>query len=204
MRTLLIAIASVVFFSSAAFASPANPWDVRFGETAGAAAPALKFLPVFDAEAAQGSPRTKAVDYGPGYNARRRVHRIASFATIPLFATEYVIGSKLYDGDGSGSLRSAHSTVAAGIAALFTVNTVTGAWNLWSTRRDPEHRTRRWLHGILMLAADAGFVATASMAPDDDDDGEGRGGDGSRSAHRNMAIVSFGTAAVSYVMMLLR
>jgi len=45
------------------------------------------------------------------------------------------------------------------------LNSVTGVWNLWESRHQPAGRTRRTLHGLLMLAADAGFGATASMPP---------------------------------------
>lgn len=71
-------------------------------------------------------------------------------------------------------------------------------WNLWEGRNDPNNRTRRVVHSILMLGADAGFLATASLAPDDDEGGV----TGDRSAHRNMAITSMGIAAASYVYML--
>ena len=51
-------------------------------------------------------------------------------------------------------------------------------------------------HGIMMLGADAGFVATAMLAPGDD-------GGGNRSTHRAVAITSMGVATASYVFMLL-
>jgi hypothetical protein len=44
-----------------------------------------------------------------------------------------------------------------------------------------------------MLGADAGFAATAAMAPDDNEDSD---------AHRNVAIASMGIAAASYLYML--
>ena len=54
------------------------------------------------------------------------------------------------------------------------------------------------VHGVMMLAADAGFVIAASMAPDDDDGNFTT----DRSAHRNMAIASMSMATASYVYML--
>jgi hypothetical protein len=143
----------------------------------------------------QGTARTTAFVYSDGYNRRRKIHYIASFATIPLFATQYVLGKKLYDGTGSDGTRSAHQAVAAGVGVLFGVNTVTGVWNLVEARKNPSGRTKRLAHGILMLAADAGFVATAALAP-------GQDGSGDRTAHRAVALTSVALATTGYLIML--
>ena len=143
----------------------------------------------------QGTPRTTAFVYSDGYRVRRKIHFVASFATIPLFVTQYALGKKLYDGTGSSGTRSAHQAVAAGVGVLFGVNTVTGVWNLVEARKDPNKRTARLVHGILMLAADAGFVATAALAPDDD-------GEGNRSTHRTVALTSVALATTGYLIML--
>jgi hypothetical protein len=139
--------------------------------------------------------RPKAVEYSDGYYKRRQIHFIASFATLPLFATQVVLGQKLYDGS-TGSVRTAHIAVASSIAALFAVNSVTGVWNLWEARKDPMHRAKRLTHGLMMLGADAGFVVTGMLAPD-----EGEVGD--RAAHRAVALSSMGVATASYLLMLL-
>jgi len=55
-------------------------------------------------------------------------------------------------------------------------------------------------HSLLMLASDAGFVATAAMAPEGEDEFEGNSDD--RSRHRAVAISSIGVATAGYVMML--
>lgn len=141
--------------------------------------------------------RPQAFTYSDGYNTRRKIHMIASYATLPLFVGQYVAGQKLYDGTGSESAKSWHGALAGGVAALFAVNTVTGVWNMWEARQDPNGKSRRLIHGLLMLGADAGFVATGLMAPDDD----GEGGS-SKSAHRNVAIASMSAATVSYLYML--
>jgi hypothetical protein len=82
---------------------------------------------------------------------------------------------------------------------------VTGVWNLWEARKDPNGRKRRVLHGILMLAADAGFAATAAVAPGDDE--EERGARYSfadaRSRHRTVALTSIGIGTVGYLVMLI-
>jgi hypothetical protein len=148
--------------------------------------------------AAPVQPRPMAFEYSDGYRTRLKIHKYASFATLPLFVAQYAVGQKLYDGNASDSTRSAHSALAASTAVLFGVNTVTGVWNLAEGRKDPNHRTKRMIHGFLMLAADAGFVATGMLAPDD----EGEGG-GNRSTHRTVALTSMGVATVAYLIMLI-
>jgi len=142
--------------------------------------------------------RPTAYEYSDFYNTRRKIHMIASWATIPMVIGESIAGQKLYDGNGSESAKSAHGAFTAGLAALFGVNTITGVWNLWEGRHDPNGRTRRVVHSLLMLGADAGFVAAASLAPDDDDGSF----TSDRSAHRNVAMTSMGVAVGSYIYML--
>jgi len=147
--------------------------------------------------AATAEQRPQAFEYSDAYNTRRKIHMIASYATIPLFVGQYIAGQKLYDGNGGETAKSAHGALAAGITGLFAVNTVTGVWNLWEGRGDPNGKTRRLVHGLLMLGADAGFAMTGLMAPDDDE-----GGGSDRSAHRNVAIASIGVAGAGYLYML--
>jgi len=146
--------------------------------------------------------RPRAIEHSDFYYTRLEIHKIASLATAPLFVTEYFLGQKLIgDPTASSSTRSAHQLVALGIGGLFAVNTVTGVWNLWDSRKDPAGRARRYLHAALMIAADAGFVATAAAAPG------GRRfrttGSTAATTHRALAIGSMSTALASYVMMLL-
>jgi hypothetical protein len=147
--------------------------------------------------------RRRAIEYGDWYYRRLTIHKVASFATAPLFVAEYVVGQKLFDGtSSSGNLKSTHQALATGIGVLFGVNTVTGAWNLWDSRHETQGRARRLTHAALMLASDAGFVATAALAPEGDDNefGEDDGSSG-RSRHRAVAIGSMGVSLVSYLMM---
>ncbi len=151
-----------------------------------------------------GRPRARAFEYSRSYEIRRKIHKYASFATIPLFVAEYAVGQKLYNGTASESARSLHGGLAGATGVLFGVNSVTGVWNLWEGRKDPNGRTRRMIHGILMLGADAGFVATGMLAPDHE---EGRfrvPGDsgGNAGTHRAVALTSMGVALASYLMML--
>ena len=148
-----------------------------------------------------GRRRPVPVEYSEAYKVRARIHKIASFATLPLFAAQYWVGQDLYNHPGSSDSKKAwHSGLAASTAVLFGVNSVTGVWNLWDGRKDTNHRTRRMAHGILMLAADAGFVATGLLAPDDE---EGRASSGDRrGTHRTVALTSMAVATVSYLVML--
>jgi hypothetical protein len=149
--------------------------------------------------------RRRAVEHSDWYYKRLAIHKAASFATAPLFVAEYLVGDKLFDDDdSSGNLKSTHQALATGIGVLFGVNTVTGVWNLWDSRHETQGRARRFTHAALMLASDAGFVATASLAPEGDDRDEGeRGEDGSngRNRHRTVAITSMSVSLASYLMM---
>ena len=143
-----------------------------------------------------------AFEYSDGYRTRLKIHKYASFATLPLFVAQFAVGQKLYDGNGSDGTRSAHTALAVSTAALFGVNTVTGVWNLYEGRKDPNKSTKRKVHGILMLVADAGFAATGLMAPESEE-GESEGGGTSRSTHRTVALTSMGIATVAYLIMLI-
>lgn len=144
------------------------------------------------------APTLQPIEYSHAYKTRLKIHKIASVATLPLFATELVLGQSLYDGDGGSGQKSAHGAVGAAIGALFAVNTVTGVWNLWEGRKDPNGRTRRVVHSVLMLAADAGFVLTAALAPESE---HGNFTD-DRGAHRAAAIASIGLGTAGYLLML--
>jgi hypothetical protein len=54
-----------------------------------------------------------------------------------------------------------------------------------------------------MLASDAGFVATAAMAPEGEEGGFESEGSDDRSRHRAVAVGSMGVSLVSYLMMYL-
>jgi hypothetical protein len=146
--------------------------------------------------------RPMAIEYSDGYRTRLKVHKYASFATLPLFAAQFAVGQKLYDGNASDSTRSAHTALAVGTGVLFGVNTVTGVWNLSEGRKDPNHKTKRMVHGILMAVADAGFVATGALAPENEE-GQLDTNSNNRSTHRTVALASMGVATVAYLIMLI-
>ena len=186
------AATSVCLVGAGEFRAPArNPYASLF---------APEVTPQHALSPAPQSPAPPApFEYSEAYRTRLKIHKIASFATLPLFATELILGQSLYNDGSGGAKKDAHVAVGASIGVLFGINTVTGVWNLWESRRDPNGRTRRMVHGVLMLAADAGFVATAALAPDSE---HGSFSD-NRGAHRAVAITSIGLATTSYLIMLL-
>lgn len=145
----------------------------------------------------QTSPPPRATEYSHAYQVRAKIHKYASFATLPLFATEIALGQSLYNDPGGGK-KTAHAVVGASIGSLFAVNSVTGAWNFWEARKDTVGRTRRLTHGLLMLGADAGFFATYLTTPDTK---HGEFTD-SRSTHRTIAITSIALATAGYLTMI--
>ncbi len=110
--------------------------------------------------------RPRAIEYSDAYYTRLTIHRIASYAELPLFGAEYVLGERLLHDERTGfppsSLKAAHAGVAGGLAVLFGVNTITGVWNLWDSRQDPSNRTLRIIHSVAMLGADAGFAVAGA------------------------------------------
>lgn len=169
------------------------------------AAPAAP-VSVMALAADSGQRRPRAIEYSNFYSVRLTIHRYASYATIPLFVAEYALGRSLYNrapDSVSRSVRSAHGVVAAGIAGLFGLNTVTGGWNLWDSRRDPAGRARRYVHAALMLVSDAGFVATGALAPSRRQELAGTIDPNRRSLHRAVAVASMSTALAGYLMMLI-
>ncbi|MFI5310445.1 MAG: hypothetical protein ACHQQ3_04390 [Gemmatimonadales bacterium] len=145
--------------------------------------------------------RVKALQLSDAYETRLSVHKWASYATVPLFAAQAVVGQQLYTTEMAGNrpsqgTRFTHDVLAAGVGALFAVNTVTGSLNWWETRSQTEGRTWRTIHAALMLASDAGFAYTAALGHN------ARHLQADRNLHKNMATVSASIALVSYVMML--
>ena len=145
--------------------------------------------------------RRRAVQYSDQYYMRLTIHRYGSYAMLPLFAAEYALGQNLInDANPSSWIKPTHTGVALGIGALFAVNTVTGAWNLWESRDDPSNRGLRITHTVLMLAADAGFAITGALTPTEhsSDFNEIRN---SRNRHRNWALGSIGVSTAGTALM---
>jgi hypothetical protein len=154
-----------------------------------------------DADTTPARKRGKAVELSDAYATRLAIHKWASYATVPLFTAQAIIGAQLFNAEQAGNqapkgLRDAHDLLALGVGALFAANTVTGAMNWWETRSQSEGRTWRTIHAALMLASDGGFAYTALLGTN------ARRLEASRIQHRNWATASASVALVSYAMML--
>ncbi len=196
IHALCLLAAAAVVDSAAAPAMPAEGLDARVG-----IAPA----PVEDSTGARTRPRTVAIS--DSYAWKFRAHRIGSYFIVPLFAAQYVMGSELLEQKEdvyfgrrtesvNGTLRNAHLATAIGVGTLFLANSVTGPMLLYENRGDSHNRKLRITHAAMMLAADAGFVATGIMgrrALEETPDYARR--------HRRVAIGSIGVAAASAAMM---
>src|ERR1043165_10005041 len=90
-------------------------------------------------DSTQPRPRPKVVEVSDWYSRRLTIHRIAFFTTLPVFGMQYIAGRELYSNPGGPVAapdwaKTAHRVGATALAGLFTVNTVTGLWNLWDSR----------------------------------------------------------------------
>jgi hypothetical protein len=139
-----------------------------------------------------------AVEYSDWYARRLTIHRWASYATLPLFAGNYVTGQQLfqYGNQAPAWAIQAHGPLATSVTTLFAVNTLTGGWNLWEGRNDPNGRGWRVTHALLMLGADAGFATAGILA------NQAERSDQRRHLHRTIALTSIGVSLASYVMMI--
>ena len=217
MRSLTLGVITMILGASSAAADPADltlnlfstrpahdAWHLSWPsctEKVTRTAPPLSLeLPPMLEHAGVQPVHPAAIEHSDAYQTRAKIHKYASFATLPLFAAEVALGQSL---DGSNdSKKSAHAVVGAGIVGLFGVNTITGAWNLFGEgRQDKEGRTLRLVHGLLMMAADVGFLATTASAPS-----TGRNGaltfEANKTTHRNLAIASVSVGTAGYLMML--
>ncbi len=143
--------------------------------------------------------RARAVTYSDGYYKRVAIHKALSWAMLPLFAASYLSGDQLLDkgSDAPDWAETVHPIAATGSAVLFGANAVTGTWNLWEGRKDPNGRTRRVLHSVLFLAASGGFAYAGSIADDAEENGA------IRERHRNVAIASMSASTASWLLMLI-
>jgi hypothetical protein len=144
--------------------------------------------------------RRKSVEVSEWYERRLRIHRYGAYTTVPLFVFQAAAGNELYH-KGSGAAdwaRNGHRVGATALATVFSINTVTGLWNLWDSRSVPQGRTRRTIHTLLMLASDAGFAYAGIKLSEDAEQSAD-----ARSDHRKLAYTSMGVAVTGAGMMLL-
>ena len=144
--------------------------------------------------------RRRSIEVSDWYERRLRIHRYGAYATIPLFVYQAAAGNELYHKGSAadGWARNGHRIGATALATVFSVNTVTGLWNLWDSRAVEQGRTRRTIHTLLMLASDAGFAYAGIKLSEDAEQSAD-----ARRRHRNTAFASMGVAVTGAGMMFL-
>lgn len=180
-------------------------WPSCSDEHRAVAAPAPRMFTVGAFEHADAQPlHAAAVEHSDAYQTRAKIHKYTSFATLPLFAAEVALGQSIYNTPANLDARkTAHVVVGTSIIGLFGVNTVTGAWNLFGEgRRDKEGRTLRLVHGLLMMASDAGFLATTLSGPNSHSPRQALTFESNKVRHRNLAIASISVGTAGYLLML--
>jgi len=138
--------------------------------------------------------RPRAVEVSDWYGRRLEIHRALSYSVIPVFGVQWFAGERIYKhgNEAPDWAKTTHRAGATALAGIFTVNTVTGLWNLWDSRHTPQGRTLRTVHALTMLAADAGFTyAGAKLSKDAETDFN------KRRQHRTLALSSMALTAVS-------
>lgn len=142
--------------------------------------------------------RRKTVDVSEWYSRRLTIHRYVAFATLPVFAVQYAAGQQLFakSRDAPTWAKTTHRVGATLLAGMFTVNTVTGLWNLWDSRSVPDKRVLRTIHALTMLTADAGFTYAGAKLSNEAETSLQK-----RREHRTIALSCMGLTMGSAFMM---
>jgi hypothetical protein len=138
--------------------------------------------------------RPRAVEVSDWYGRRLTIHRTLSYSVIPIFGAQWFAGERIYKHGNEAPewAKTTHRAGASALAGIFTVNTVTGLWNLWDSRSTSNGRTLRTIHALSMLAADAGFTyAGVKLSKDAETDFN------KRREHRTIALSSMAVTLVS-------
>ena len=142
--------------------------------------------------------RTRAVEYSGFYQARLKLHRLLSYTMIPLFIGSYVTGEQILKNPSNPPkwAKDLHTPFAIATGSVFTVNTVTGLWNLYDSRHNDVGKVKRTLHSLLFIAATAGFTYAGPSLARDAKNREDR-----NHFHKTVAMASMGVSVVSWGMM---
>ena len=204
-RTVIIGLALVAFASLSEGALAQDIIEIDAPLVVASA------TPLADGIAAEGAKlaadlqdaRPVAIEYSEAHETRAKIHKYSAWATLPLMATEFALGESLYNDPNvlTSSQKGVHGAVGAALIGFFGVQSVTGVWNLVESKQAPGH-TKRLVHGLLMLAAEGGFVASALTAPSTSRSALPNY-DASKATHRDIAIVSIGVGTAGYLLMLL-
>lgn len=142
--------------------------------------------------------RPRAIEVSDWYGRRLTIHRTLSYTVLPIFGAQWFAGERIYKhgNEAPNWAKTTHRAGASALAGIFTVNTVTGLWNLWDSRHTASGRTLRTVHALTMLAADAGFTyAGVKLSKDAETDFN------KRREHRTIALSSMALTAVSGIVM---
>jgi hypothetical protein len=149
--------------------------------------------------------RPRAISLSDGYYSRLNLHRAAGYATLPLFAIMYFSGQQELKKGSAAPLWAdkAHKPAAYLLAGVFTLNTVTGVMNLAEAGKLKQGKTRRWVHSVMLLAADAAMIYGVAKAPSISqvDDRIAAGKTGGWTPHKSFTFASMSLATVGYLMM---
>jgi hypothetical protein len=149
--------------------------------------------------------RHRAVTLSDGYYSRLDIHRLAGYATLPLFAISYLSGQQELEKGSAAPLWAdkVHRPSAYLLAGVFTLNTVTGVLNLAEAGKVKQGKTRRWVHAALMLASDVAMIYGVAKAPSLStiDDRIAAGKRGGWTPHKSFTVASMGLATAGYLMM---
>lgn len=138
--------------------------------------------------------RRKVIEVSDWYSRRLTIHRYVAYATLPVFAVQWAAGDQLYHKSAAAPTwaKTMHRVGATSLAGMFTVNTVTGLWNLWDSRSVPEGRALRTMHALAMLTADAGFTWAGAKLSNDAETSNS-----ARRLHREVALSCMGLTVAS-------
>ena len=142
--------------------------------------------------------RPRVVEVSDWYSRRLTIHRYTAYGTIPVFAAQWIAGTKLYNESRAAPTwaKTVHRAGATTLAGMFTVNTVTGLWNWWDSRMVAQGRALRTVHVFSMLAADAAFTyAGAKLSNEAETDAS------KRRLHRTVALSAMGLTVMSGTVM---
>jgi hypothetical protein len=142
--------------------------------------------------------RRRAIETSDWYSRRLTIHRYVAYATIPVFAVQYLAGDQLFKKgrDAPTWAKTTHRVGATALAGMFTVNTVTGAWNWWDSRSAPKGRALRTIHAIALLSADGAFTYAGAKLSNEAETSLDK-----RRLHRTIALSAMGVTALSGVAM---
>lgn len=138
--------------------------------------------------------RRHAVEVSDWYSRRLTIHRYVAYATIPVFALQWAAGDQLYKKSSAAPTwaKTMHRVGATSLAGMFTVNTVTGAWNWWDTRGQAPGRLLRTVHALTMLSADAAFTYAGAKLSNDAETSATK-----RREHRTVALSAMAATVAS-------